>query len=189
MSPGLQLLLFHWLLFGVTIIVLFEWWWQTAKYYHHISIQLLIALPQLGLLCLLLYGFYINHLIIWTSCPPTEMQWLFHTQRRGSPGPGFIGDPVEPLVGNLGFIFLNHVFPHFILMQPHWISISSDKVIYIHSINGGRSLHSLLLAVDKNCHVFLLSSVFLNLLGGCQFPFRFCHGGLCSFSFPLRFRH
>jgi hypothetical protein len=100
----------------------------------------------------------------------------FLAQRCGSPGAGFIGDPVEPPVGNLGFNFIYDVFPQFILMQPDWISISSDEVINIHSINGGLPLHSLLLTVKKNGHVFLLSSLLLSLLGGCQFPFGFRHG-------------
>ena len=56
-----------------------------------------------------------------------------------------------------------------------WISISSDKVIYIHSINGGRSLHSLLLTVDKNCNVFLLSSVLFRLFDCSEFSFTLCH--------------
>jgi hypothetical protein len=115
---------------------------------------------------------------------PSFMSQLFGL-RCGSPGAGFIGDPVQPLVGNLGFIFLNHIFPHFILMQPDWISISPDEVINIHSINGGRTLHSFLLTVNKNSHVFLLSSLSLGLFGRCQFAFGFCHGRLCSFHFPM----
>jgi hypothetical protein len=59
-------------------------------------------------------------------------------------------------------------------MQPDWISVSSNKLIYIDSINGGRSLDSPLLTVYKNGYVFLLPSSLLSLLGGCQFAFGFC---------------
>jgi len=70
------------------------------------------------------------------------------------------------------------IYPHFILRQPDWISVSSNKLIYIDSINGGQSLDSFLLPVNKDCHVLLLPSLLLCFLGGCQFPFGPCHGGM-----------
>ena len=36
-------------------------------------------------------------------------------------------------------IILIHIFPHLILMQPNWISVSTDKFIYRNAIDCGAS--------------------------------------------------
>ena len=72
----------------------------------------------------------------------------------------------------------SRVYPHFILRQPDRIRVSSNKLIYIDSTDRGQSLDSFLLAVNKDCHVFLRPSLLLCFLGGCQFPFGPCCGGM-----------
>ena len=49
---------------------------------------------------------------------------------------------------------LIYVLPHFILMKPYWVSISSDKLVWIRTVNCRRPLYALLLTFDKNGHVF-----------------------------------
>ena len=49
---------------------------------------------------------------------------------------------------------LIYVFPHFILVQPDRISVSSYELFCIHAIDCGWSLDPLLLAVHENGHVF-----------------------------------
>jgi hypothetical protein len=56
---------------------------------------------------------------------------------------------------------LIYVFPHFILVQPDKISVSSYEFFYIHAIDFRWSLDPLLLAVHENDHIFF-SPLFLS---------------------------
>ena len=79
----------------------------------------------------------------------------------------------EKTFGSSRVVDLDHALPHLILMQPNGIRISSDELIHLHSIDGGRSPDSLLLSMDENGHEILLSLFLRCLLGGGKFSFWF----------------
>jgi hypothetical protein len=70
---------------------------------------------------------------------------------------------------------LVHVLPHFILMEPNWVSISSDEFFGIHAVNGEGSLHTLLLTTDENCHILFSAPFLFGLLLRSEFFLRFGH--------------
>ncbi|CAK0770417.1 hypothetical protein CCP4SC76_5300013 [Gammaproteobacteria bacterium] len=72
-----------------------------------------------------------------------------------------------------------HQFPHFILMQPNWVSIYPYKLIRIHPINSNRSLDSYLFAIHEYPHENFLTLFFSlfsrTFLSFCKFLFYLGH--------------
>ena len=76
---------------------------------------------------------------------------------------------------NTVLTILIYVLPHFILMKPYWVSISSDKLVWIHTLNCRRPLYTFLLTIDENGHVLFLSSFLFGLFRRGEFSFRLGH--------------
>src|SRR6266576_1143070 len=76
---------------------------------------------------------------------------------------------------NIVLTILIYVLPHFILMKPYWVSISSDKLVWIHTVNCGRPLYTFLLTIDENGHVLFSSFLLFGLFRRSEFSFRFGH--------------
>ncbi len=70
---------------------------------------------------------------------------------------------------------LIYVFPHFILVQPNRISVSSYELIHIHTIDCGWSLDPLLPAVHENGHVFFSPFFLGGFLLWAKFLLLSCH--------------
>lgn len=66
-----------------------------------------------------------------------------------------------------------HQFPHFILVQPHWVRVSSDEFFDRQTVDLLRAGDLSLLAIDENRHEFLFPLTPCSLFGMSQFPFPF----------------
>src|SRR6266576_1587799 len=73
------------------------------------------------------------------------------------------------------FTILIYVLPHFILLKPNWVSIFSDKLVWIHTVNCRGPLYTFLLTIDENGHVLFSSSFLFGLFRRSEFSFRFGH--------------
>jgi hypothetical protein len=65
----------------------------------------------------------------------------------------------------------SHQFPHLILVQPHWVRVSSDEFFDRQAVDLLRAQNSFLLAIDENCHVVLFPLTPCSLFGISQFTF------------------
>src|SRR2546425_12614227 len=74
---------------------------------------------------------------------------------------------------NIVLTILIYVLPHFILLKPYWVSISSDKLIWIQTVNCRSPLYTFLLTIYENGHVLFSPSFLFGLFRRSEFSFRF----------------
>ena len=80
-------------------------------------------------------------------------------------------------LGVLERIFIGHVFPQAVLMQPNWIRIPGDELVSTHTINHDGTPEPFLFSIDENRHEFLSPFLTRSFLRGSEFSLTSCHQG------------
>jgi len=75
--------------------------------------------------------------------------------------------PYEPTI----FIINGHILPHFILVQPDGIRVSSDELVDVLPLALLRARNTFLFPVNENRHVFFFPLAPRLSFGGCRFEF------------------